>query len=308
MSVSAMTMAMLLTGAGEVQGKPEPATPAPMLPPPPIMVPYPPAPPPPMMHPPIIAVPGPPAPPPPGFRPLPSAPVRARMNLNSYFSVDDYPAEALRFHQEGTVGVGLVIGPDGRISDCTIADSSGSPSLDNATCRILRSRARYIPARDFDGEPTRGRDMGRVSWRLPRPGEDLVPRAPPPVRPPGTPGAYPYPVLVAPPPLPPPAPWSPATPPERVRADLSSWFSRDDYPASALRGYEQGVTGVRLTVSPEGRVSDCMVTASSGSSALDQATCRILRSRARYRPARDNGGAPTAGIDVGRIRWTLPRD
>ena len=97
-------------------------------------------------------------------------------------------------------------------------------------------------------------------------------------------------------------------PPQRARANLNSYFSGDDYPAAALRGNDEGSTGFRLTIGPNGRVTDCQVTASSGSAALDQATCRILRSRARYTPARDTSGNPTSGTDSGRVTWRLPAD
>jgi protein TonB len=107
--------------------------------------------------------PSPPAPPPPRVVP----PQRARANLNSYFSADDYPAAALRGNDQGTTGFSLTIGPNGRVSDCSVTSSSGSSALDQATCRILRSRARYTPARDSSGNPTSGRDSGRVTWRLP---------------------------------------------------------------------------------------------------------------------------------------------
>jgi protein TonB len=107
--------------------------------------------------------PAPPAPPPPRIVP----PQRARANLNSYFSADDYPAAALRGNDQGTTGFSLTIGPNGRVTDCQVTSSSGSSALDQATCRILRSRARYTPARDSSGNPTSGRDSGRVTWRLP---------------------------------------------------------------------------------------------------------------------------------------------
>jgi TonB family protein len=96
--------------------------------------------------------------------------------------------------------------------------------------------------------------------------------------------------------------------PQRARANFNSYFSTDDYPAAALRGNDQGTTGFSLTIGPNGRVTACNVTSSSGSSALDQATCRILRSRARYTPARDSSGNPTSGSDSGRITWRLPTD
>jgi len=126
--------------------------------PPMITRPTPPPPPPPPQ-----AAPPPPPPPPPRVVP----PQRARANLGSYFSADDYPAGALRSEAEGTARFRLTIGPDGRVAECSITGSSGNSSLDQATCRILRSRARYTPARGSDGNPTTGTDQGSVTWRLP---------------------------------------------------------------------------------------------------------------------------------------------
>jgi protein TonB len=97
----------------------------------------------------------------------PRPPQRARANLNSYFSLDDYPAAALRENGSGPVGFTLTIGANGRVTDCLVTASSGSVALDQATCRILRGRARYIPARDENGNPVQGQDTGRVIWRVP---------------------------------------------------------------------------------------------------------------------------------------------
>lgn len=139
--------------------------------------------------------------------------------------------------------------------------------------------------------------------------------APPPMIRLNTPAPQIQTVINAPPPIitptAPPAPPAPPPPPRivqpvRARANLTSYFSDDDYPPSALRAEEQGTTGFRLTIGPDGRVSNCEVTSSSGSGALDQATCRILRSRARYTPARDQNGNPTSGTDQARVQWRLP--
>ena len=94
-------------------------------------------------------------------------PPRARAQLASYFSRDDYPPSALRAGDQGEVAFTLAIGADGRVTGCTINRSSGSSSLDSATCRILRSRARYTPARDSTGSPAPGEDRGVFSWTLP---------------------------------------------------------------------------------------------------------------------------------------------
>lgn len=139
----------------------------------------------------------------------------------------------------------------------------------------------------------------------------IVPTPSPIAVPPTPPAVYipPAPVITPPaPPAPPPPPPPRVQPPQRARANLNSYFSTDDYPAAALRGNDQGTTGFRLTIGPNGRVSNCQVTSSSGSSVLDQATCRILRSRARYQPARDSSGNPTTGTDSGRVTWRLPAD
>jgi protein TonB len=121
---------------------------------------------------------------------------------------------------------------------------------------------------------------------------------------------------VAPPPvITPRAPPAPPAPPAprvsqaaRAKGNLVSLFSTDDYPQSAIRNEEQGTTAVKLTIGPDGRVADCSITASSGSSALDNATCSILRRRARFTPAKDQAGNPVSDSYSQRIRWELPSD
>jgi hypothetical protein len=48
----------------------------------------------------------------------------------------------------------LVVGTDGRASDCRVIESAGNVDLTGA-CRALSSRARYEPARDSSGNPVR---------------------------------------------------------------------------------------------------------------------------------------------------------
>lgn len=100
---------------------------------------------------------------------------RARANLGSYFSTDDYPVEALRRGSQGTVKFELQIDTSGRVSNCTVTDSSGDETLDQVTCSILRERTRYTPARDAEGRPTVGGDRGSVTWRLPDGGNSSDP-------------------------------------------------------------------------------------------------------------------------------------
>jgi len=99
---------------------------------------------------------------------LPPA-VRAQRlaNLASYIEYNDYPPTALRVNQQGQVTFLMAIGADGRLTDCTVTGSSGSAELDNATCRIMKSRARFTPARDARGNPTEDVQIGSIRWILP---------------------------------------------------------------------------------------------------------------------------------------------
>ncbi|HEX4848860.1 MAG TPA: energy transducer TonB [Novosphingobium sp.] len=122
----------------------------------------------------------------------------------------------------------------------------------------------------------------------------------------------PPPIVVAPPapvaaPPPPPAPKfqpKPATP----KGNPGNWATTNDYPSRALREEREGVTGFRVSVGPDGRVTGCSVTASSGSSDLDDATCANVTRRARFNPAMDGEGQPTTGSYSGRVRWVIPKD
>lgn len=106
----------------------------------------------------------------PESRPLREArgptPALARTPLYGLLSSDDYPAAALDREEEGRVTFRLVVGPSGRVDNCTIVLSSGSSTLDAATCRIMQSRARFAPARSADGSATTDAVTASINWRL----------------------------------------------------------------------------------------------------------------------------------------------
>jgi periplasmic protein TonB len=118
--------------------------------------------------PPVVITPtAPPAPPPPPPAPKKVEAARAKGNLLSLLSDEDYPSSALRNEEQGTTAVRLEIGPNGRVTGCTVTSSSGSASLDDTTCKLLSRRARFTPARDDTGQPTNDTYTQRVTWRLP---------------------------------------------------------------------------------------------------------------------------------------------
>ena len=165
----------------EEEKKEEPPPPPPKddTPPPPIVAPPPPiniaaapppvqtvvtAPPPPPV---VIAAPSaPPAPPPPpgpskarGASPKGQGGWAARIQSN-------YPTRAAREEREGRVGVRVSIGPDGKVSSCSVSSSSGSPDLDEAACDGMTRYARFNPALDEAGNPTSGAYSTAIVYKL----------------------------------------------------------------------------------------------------------------------------------------------
>ena len=77
-----------------------------------------------------------------------------------------YPSRAMREGVEGTVKASMQVDEYGYIAECTVAVSSGSTYLDDATCRDLKRYARFYPARDASGEAAPGTYFRDVRWEL----------------------------------------------------------------------------------------------------------------------------------------------
>lgn len=114
-----------------------------------------------------------------------------------------------------------------------------------------------------------------------------------------TPPPAPPPIVLAPPaPPPPPPPAKPATP----RNDPGSWATPNDYPSRALREEREGTSGFRVTIDADGKVANCQITSSSGHADLDEATCKLVSRRARFRKPSDGYGS----VYSNRVRWVIP--
>jgi TonB family protein len=94
--------------------------------------------------------------------------------------------------------------------------------------------------------------------------------------------------------------------PPKPKVSPGNWVTNDDYPPAAIRAGQSGVVGFTLTVDASGKVTDCVVDSSSGSSLLDSTTCTLLRARVAFAPARDENGRAVAGSFSSRFRWELP--
>ena len=91
----------------------------------------------------------------------------AKGDVRRLFSVDDYPAAAIRRDETGSVRARLAIGANGNVTGCSVVESSGSSTLDQKTCQILKARARFTPAKDSNGQPTTDSYVTpSIVWRL----------------------------------------------------------------------------------------------------------------------------------------------
>ena len=93
--------------------------------------------------------------------------------------------------------------------------------------------------------------------------------------------------------------------PPQIRAPLHSYFTSDDYPVSARAARRKGRVDFTLIVGPDGRAKGCMINRSSGTAALDSATCIIMRRRARFTPAIDSNGNPATAPVRLSYSWRL---
>ena len=102
---------------------------------------------------------------------------------------------------------------------------------------------------------------------------------------------------------------SPALPDPVVatpQGNPGAWIQERDYRSNWIRQGLSGVAGFTLQIDARGRVSDCTITRSTGHEALDGATCRLLKRRARFDPARDPAGNRVAGSYSSSVAWEIP--
>lgn len=88
--------------------------------------------------------------------------------------------------------------------------------------------------------------------------------------------------------------------------DPGRWVTNADYRSSWINQELVGTARFRLDIAADGRVTGCRITGSTGHAALDEATCRLVSKRARFKPARDANGDAVASSYVQTVKWQLP--
>ena len=88
-------------------------------------------------------------------------PARLVSNIPNY----EYGRLAATGIPSGLVGVRVLVGMDGSVSNCRIARSSGDASIDALVCGLTERYVRFSPARDPDGRPVAQEITYFPNWR-----------------------------------------------------------------------------------------------------------------------------------------------
>lgn len=76
-------------------------------------------------------------------------------DLRSIFTGSDYPQEALERNQEGGAQYLLLVDETGKVAGCHLIQPSAIPAIDIMGCQVIKERAKFRPALDKQGKPTR---------------------------------------------------------------------------------------------------------------------------------------------------------
>lgn len=92
---------------------------------------------------------------------------------------------------------------------------------------------------------------------------------------------------------------------EMPKVENKGLFTDDDYPNNLIMKEIQGSVGALLSISATGVVTACRAIESSRAVELDEVTCAILSSRAKFTPAIDKSGKAVPAVTYFRVMWIL---
>lgn len=85
-------------------------------------------------------------------------------NQRGIITLEDYPNESLNREEFGVVSMLLRVSANGQVTSCAVTESSGFKRLDERSCSLFKSRARFEPAKGSDGLQTTGEYRAAISW------------------------------------------------------------------------------------------------------------------------------------------------
>lgn len=87
-------------------------------------------------------------------------------NPADWFPADAYPPAAKASGAEGRTGFAVNVDAKGRVTSCSITESSGTPLLDSTTCALVVMNGRFTPAHDAAGTAVAGVWNSSMRWQL----------------------------------------------------------------------------------------------------------------------------------------------
>jgi TonB family protein len=87
-------------------------------------------------------------------------------DLQNVFKPEDYPWTAVHKRLQGSATMEILIDEKGAVADCSITETSGYATIDAQSCAIIQERAKFEPAIDMQGKPTRSSYSQRIIWKL----------------------------------------------------------------------------------------------------------------------------------------------
>jgi TonB family protein len=101
----------------------------------------------------------------PPLPPLPPQPwARPARQHSGAFTLEDYPAEAIKCDEEGITELEYTVSQSGEPGDVRLVRSSHFRELDEIAMRVVAERFRYHPALDSKGDPVPQRVRRKIAW------------------------------------------------------------------------------------------------------------------------------------------------
>ena len=90
----------------------------------------------------------------------------ARQAANMDTLMAYYPPQAKAAGEQGLVAFSVSLDRDGHPTSCQVTHSSGSRTLDEATCPVLLAHAEFAPDVNAAGTRVAGTHQGVINWQL----------------------------------------------------------------------------------------------------------------------------------------------
>ncbi|WP_162225084.1 TonB family protein [Erythrobacter sp. SG61-1L] len=94
---------------------------------------------------------------------VPFAPSKP-LNSGKWFLARDLIDPVFKGRLHGLVGYVFHVSPEGKVTHCTVLQSSGDDRIDAKICDLVVQRAKFRPAGNPEGQPVQGTYSTRLYW------------------------------------------------------------------------------------------------------------------------------------------------